>query len=146
MVRFDHIMKRLFLMFGIGRCMLFFGVLSPSLQLGESILQAMPKSVASKSPALRARRGTSAKEKAPPPKVPSRAHAKAKEAKDTAKANANMSLPIHFDPADPPICSSCTQTFGKCDKDALPRQVPLKWRIFNVKTIQQVALQGFRRP
>ena len=56
-----------------------------------------------------------------------------KESKTVKKA----ALPIHFDPAEAPECSSCTQKFGSFDKDALPKQIPLKWRAFNVRSVEQ---------
>ncbi len=92
----------------------------------------------SKSPALVARQQQQQKKsssKDPP-----------KESKSKGVKVTKAELPIHFDPEESPECSTCVQKFGSHDKDALPKQIPLKWRTFNVKSIgQDKALHFYTR-
>jgi hypothetical protein len=60
-----------------------------------------------------------------------------KESKTKGVNVTKAELPIHFDPAEAPECTTCMQKFGSFDKDALPKQTPLKWRSFNVRSIEQ---------
>lgn len=69
-----------------------------------------------------------------------------KESKSKGVKVTKAELPIHFDPEESPECSTCVQKFGSHDKDALPKQIPLKWRTFNVKSIgQDKALHFYTR-
>ena len=140
MVRFDHIMKRLLLMILVVfiTCCSALKALTV-LHLGNT--SAMPRPAAtSASPALRARQGRgrgAGGVKAQPPKGPTK-HAKAHGSTNVDKA----SLPMWSDKDDPPGCTTCLQKFGSNDKDALPKQVPLKWRIFNVKSCDLKVIIG----